>query len=41
MVALRVGGVGVFGAGGDGVFPDGNAVLDGDFLGSDEDVLDE
>jgi retron-type reverse transcriptase len=38
MVTLRVG---VFGVGADGVLPDGDAVLDGDFLGSDEDVLDE
>jgi hypothetical protein len=40
MVTLRVGGrVVVSGAG--GVFPDGDAVPDGDLLGADEDVFDE
>src|ERR1035441_10581436 len=38
-VTLRVGGVVVAAAA--GWFPDGDAVADGDFLGSDEDVLDE
>ena len=40
MVTLRVGGwVVVSGAG--GVFADGDAVPDGDLLGTDEDVFDE
>src|SRR5450755_3151326 len=38
-VTLRVGGVVVAAAA--GWFPGGDAVADGDFLGSDEDVLDE
>jgi hypothetical protein len=40
MVTLRVGAVGVLGVVGGG-FPDGDAVSDGDFVGSDEDVFDE
>jgi hypothetical protein len=40
MVTLRVGAVGVLGVVG-GAFPDGDAVSDGDFVGSDEDVFDE
>ena len=38
-VTLRVGGVVVAAAA--GWFPDGDAVADGEFVGSDEDVLDE
>jgi broad specificity phosphatase PhoE len=40
IVTLRVG-VGVVVSGGGGVFVDGDAVPDGDLLGSDEDVFDE
>jgi hypothetical protein len=40
MVALRIG-VGWLLVGAGGAFPDGDAVPDGDLLGSDEDVFDE
>jgi hypothetical protein len=41
LIALRVGAGGVVWVGGGGAFADGDAVSDGDFLGSDEDVFDE
>ena len=39
LVTLRVGAVVLFAGG--GLFPSGDAVADGDLVGSDEDVFDE